>query len=71
MTHSLRTCAWTLLLAAALLWPSPVVSLFDGAPLDRPPEAIVVPNSISLQHPRLSKEVAQVQSPCGSTARQA
>ena len=27
---------------AALLWPSPVVSLLDGAPLDRPPEAIVV-----------------------------
>jgi hypothetical protein len=33
---------WGLLAAAALLWPDHVVSWFDGAPLDRPAEVIVV-----------------------------
>jgi hypothetical protein len=36
------TWRWGLLAAAALLWPDHVTSWFDGAPLDRPAEAIVV-----------------------------
>ena len=36
------TWRWGLLAAAALLWPDHMTSWFDGAPLDRPAEAIVV-----------------------------
>ena len=33
---------WTILLAAALLWPGRALSAFDGMPLDRPAEAIAI-----------------------------
>src|SRR5580765_3402285 len=36
------TAAWGLLAAAALLWPDRIAGLFDGAPLDRRAEAILV-----------------------------
>jgi hypothetical protein len=36
------TWPWGLLAAAALLWPDRVISHFDGVPLDRPAEAILV-----------------------------
>jgi hypothetical protein len=36
------TWAWGLLAAAALLWPDRLTSWFDGIPLDRPAEAIVI-----------------------------
>ena len=36
------TWPWGLLAAVALLWPDRMVSWFDGAPLDRPAEAIAV-----------------------------
>ena len=33
---------WGLLAAVALLWPDRISSAFDGVPLDRPPEAILI-----------------------------
>ena len=36
-----RTILWTILLAAALLWPGRALSALDGMPLDRAAEAIL------------------------------
>ncbi|MGH9144101.1 MAG: hypothetical protein ACRD2I_23435, partial [Vicinamibacterales bacterium] len=38
----MTTAAWTLVLAAGLLWPAHTLSMFDGVPLDGRIEAIVV-----------------------------
>ncbi len=37
-----RSAAWSVVALAVLLWPANVTSMFDGAPLDGGPEAVVV-----------------------------
>ena len=42
MTATRATWVWTLAAAAALLYPDHIASAFDGVPLDRVAEALIV-----------------------------